>query len=595
MSEVRHIQVNESWLVNDELHVCLVQTPPPSMAEIRNDAARPNNVALVRDLLEGRAGGNDRGPTLTELLPGTGPGVVLFPEYSFGSDDWTALDTAVRTCTRPLVFLAGFGAVSGGALKAWANSAAPQRVLLEDTAGLADSSRYNGAWCWVHLPHSQTVCYCFLKAFPEQRIECTEMPDIETGTIQPLLEFEDLLLAPGICADLLCRQSDNWLASLQSRLRRELDGCHKRLLITGMLLEPKVGHPLWQNAIDRLLTSGDDAMPVVLALANHATGAPRSAEDEDRWRSQSGVFCSTRLLQEQDHMPAVRKIRDRSFLGVLVRRTEPGAVGGKARWSYGSDTGRFLWRAGHCVNVTPDGRSFGPPVSDSGADYECLHTVQRLELPTARGDARAAPFLVDDRNALTSFLADGSIAPGIFSSLFVGLEKGTRPGIPASRQLCRWLKENAWVDKSRTGLTALLFLHSEGLGAWADEGQPGQLHGDNFGRHVHALVWTNPTLSGNAMRREIEKWINLLSDPLTLLVVGDPGSGQLPTGRVIPEARDEITEADDCPARGTAEITEAKDNRRAYACPLGFVGNYFPWTDGHADGLVGAIERMLGS
>lgn len=585
MSEIPPIAIDAEWLDRGQLSLCIVQTAPLAnmMNMIANDGGRPNNVRLVRQLLVGDPQATDTGAMLTHLLPGGRPALVLMPEYSFGSGDWEELNTLVGRCGRDVVLLAGFGAVSGDVLKGWAQQG-PE--ILENPGDLSEHARYSGAWCWVHQRGIRTSCWCFLKTDPEQDYEIPQIDGFETGRVQPLFKFNDFFLAPGICRDLL---SEGWTAELKRELRIIAENeAPKPLLIAGLLLQQEPGHDLWQNAIDNLCRVDEYGGPIVVTLANHATEIVSWDETKDKWRSQSGVFCSTNLRRKQEHLAAVRKVTDRNFFGVVCRRAEPCAVGGKVRWSFEGDQGRFLWETTHSAEIDSEEIAFRV-ANICGADYECLHAVSRLHLPP-----NSETYLSTQRDSLSSFLTERKASVQSISYLLSGLEDPGKVGAFVSKEICIRLKEGSCLAKLRKGLLALLFLHHENLGDWNDEVAPGHLHGELENEHVHTLVWASPDLHANAMRRAIEAWGRELGKAPTLLVIGDPESGQLDSGLIERECRASITEADELPDRTEDYSSASDDLRRAFSCPLGKVENCYPWEDADHNDLSTMIQGLIG-
>jgi hypothetical protein len=568
------------------------------MDDIGNDKTRRANVQLLQHLLQGKPDVCDGNPMLTELLPGSGPCVVMFPEYAFGSQDWGTLNAFFNAVCRPLVLLAGFGATRGNVIKGWisppaSSIAGPQ--CFEESNGIAISSRYNGAWCWVHIPGKGTTCYCFLKMFPEQTTECVAIPDLALGAIQLALEFDDLVIAPGICADLLCDQPDNWRRSINRHLTQHSLGQTKSVLFGGLLYQQPPGHSLWQNAIDSMLGNNvarPDFSPVV-ALVNHAVGIPTWDETSDCWRSQSGVFSSSNIFMSQEHLGHVRKVRDRHFLGILVRRNDPCAVGGKVRWSSGSTTGKFLWHAGHSCNIDSESGAFSGIVTNTGADYECERLLMRLALPKASTGPTAAAVLVEERTSLQHFVAQLKVGPHLITSLLQGTGIVDPAGLPSSKELCIWLKDNHRKDKLSRGLVGLLFLRQTGIGNWTDEVAPGLMHGDLGGKHVHTLVWSSVDLTGPQMMRNIDRWVSDFPVAPVLLVIGQAKSGTLRIGWVQPERRSNVTENDDRSSSRSVSFAEVTNIRRAYLIPLEDVENYYPWHEEHSNDLQSHIIGVL--
>ncbi len=596
MKTIHEITIDDPWLVSDELHLCIVQTAPPSIDDIRADSSRLATVSLVQHLLQGRSDIGGGIPILTELLPGSGPCVVMFPEYTFCAKDWQALNSTIESVGRPLVLFAGFGASEGEVVKHWASTATDdhsQPHCFENPSSLAPTSRYNGAWCWVHRPDKDTKCYCFLKTFPDQRSECIAIPDLALGEVLLVLTFDDLVITPGICADLLCGQTDNWRDTITKHLKKTSAGKIKSVFFAGLLYQKPPGHELWQNAIDSMLNIPIDrpGFSPVVALANHALGTPKWDETSDCWRSQSGIFNSKNVFMSQEYLSHVKKVTDRNFIGVLIRRSEPCAVGGRVRWSESATTGRFLWHVGKCAIILSCNEKFSVLLSNIEADYECERLLKRLILPKLPS---ATEVLVAERDSLLQFIADHKMGARLISSLLQGLNNAGQSQAQSSKVLCTWIKDDQRKEQLRCGLVGLLFLKKTEIGNWSNENTPGQIHEDLGGKHVHTLVWSSVELTGLQMNRSIEQWVNDFSITPVLLVIGQANSGTLNIGRVKPEKRNDVTEPDDRALSRSASIAEISNVRQAYVLPLAKVENFYSWQDDHESDLKNHILTEIG-
>ncbi|MCK9303800.1 MAG: hypothetical protein M0P27_00195 [Bacteroidales bacterium] len=598
MKTIKEITVDGPWLVGDELHLCIVQTAPPSIDDIKADSPRLANVSLLQHLLQGRPDVGGGIPILTELLPGSGPCIVMFPEYSFGSDDWFVLNSAIGSAERPLVLFAGFGASTGELVKHWASTDADdysQPHCFETPSSLAPTSLYNGAWCWVHRPGIDTRCYCFLKTFPDQRIECITIPDLALGEVPLVFSFDDLVITPGICADLLCGQTDNWRDTITKHLENTSVGKSKSVFFAGLLYQKPPGHELWQNAIDGMLNIPLDrpGFSPVVALANHALGTPEWDKTSDCWRSQSGVFTSKNVFMSQEYLSHVKKVTDRNFIGVLIRRSEPCAVGGRVRWSKSATTGMFLWHVGKCAIILSCNEKFSVLSRNIEADYECERLLKRLILPKLTSGTEV---LVDERDSLLQFIVDHKMGARLISSLLQGLDDTGQYKAQNSKVICTWIKDDQRKEQLRRGLVGLLFLKKIEIGNWSNEKNTlGQIHKDLGGKHVHTLVWSSVELTGLQMNRSIEQWVNEFSTTQVLLVIGQANSGALNSGRVKPEKRCDVTVPDDRALSRSASIVDISNVRQAYVLSLEEVENFYSWQDDYKRDLMNHVLATLES
>jgi hypothetical protein len=148
-----------NWRDEDgELQVCLAQPKAVSVADILKDASRPASLALASAMFKRKNGAAPVARWFAEQ-----PGVVLFPEYAFGSSDFSELNDLIQAFSSRVIVCAGFGMVRGDALRELLNSCTPTWHNGPDF--LIASNYYNAGWCWVHEGPNRTQCYVFLKNF----------------------------------------------------------------------------------------------------------------------------------------------------------------------------------------------------------------------------------------------------------------------------------------------------------------------------------------------------------------------------------------------------------------------------------------------
>lgn len=190
-SGVGTVNINVNWLNgNHELPVCLAQPQLVTQEVIAHDESRPQSLALAQSIF-----GNEHGQAqLGRWFQGEN-GLLLFPEYAFGSPDFESLDQLVREYAHPLIVIAGFGAVRGNSLRALLQSC--EACWTDGANAVDEQSRYNAGWCWIHYGPGNTRPYIFLKNFFEQRLEIT-IPGITQGTHILELISRDLIVYPNV-------------------------------------------------------------------------------------------------------------------------------------------------------------------------------------------------------------------------------------------------------------------------------------------------------------------------------------------------------------------------------------------------------------
>ena len=78
------VQVGCALRPTGGLNLCLLQLPA-TIDEALTDTSRPTALNVMRDLLG--AGLNGTGTTLSAVMPGGDPVVIVAPEYALGSED----------------------------------------------------------------------------------------------------------------------------------------------------------------------------------------------------------------------------------------------------------------------------------------------------------------------------------------------------------------------------------------------------------------------------------------------------------------------------------------------------------------------------
>ncbi|MEW6380811.1 MAG: ABC-three component system protein [bacterium] len=353
-SGVKIVHLSSGWRPNGDLQVCVVKPPMANLDIMDRDLTRPNSVALAQSII------------LTEGSPSTVrrcfnnlPGLVIFPELAFGSEDFDALDSIIQKHPTPLIILAGFGFCNGTSLKALLDIPHVEAGWDVNEQPPDPDGRYNGGWCWVHERPGATKCYLFLKNFPDPSNEVPFVDNITYGRTILRVEANDLVLFPVICSDLICSQKGSPRDRIQKSLEEEEPTARARVLVAGMLCSPKPEHDFWRLAINDLV--GLQNPPAVLFLVNQQVIKPKQDEDCDKWRCLTGAFISRNIMNKAPKIPLphVRYIKTDAASGLLLRCAEPGVTLGPLRWVDQIDQGkgvwtpnrRYIWRDGELRQV----------------------------------------------------------------------------------------------------------------------------------------------------------------------------------------------------------------------------------------------------
>jgi hypothetical protein len=517
-------------LDDGELAVCILQTGKVADGAIENDGTRPAVVAALRDLLHG-CGGAWSGPALDEIVTGGPATVLLAPEYALGSPDWAAVDEFVRAADRPLVLIAGFGMTPGAWLREWLASPGATRRLAGWHTGRevkAADRVYNGSWCWIHQPGRGTSCVATLKNFPEQRTEAADAR-LDRGRSIVHLAFADVDVFPFVCADLL-KEPDGRGSTPRQRLASALSAgsAGRPALVTGSLLQHQPWDWNWQRAIGVVVADAAPTRTVLLAIANQAYGRPLPSEEEDRWRSLSGIYASRQSFPRgATPFPAGRSVEvGASAVGLVVRDCSPCVVGGAVLVSRTSPvTGLHLWRATSCLPVGEAGveGAFGP--HSVVAAYETHRLTRRHP-----GEGSWAPKVAAGLDMLRTHLEGRSLPAA--ADLLRSLLRGTEAEVEDIAD-----KLHMSMPQIVEAIHALAFLCTfDGLVLHGRPGTDGQLR---FRDHdAHVLVWKDRKEIGKSMIRILQGWMTKGGGHPPLLVVGSGFRGSaLVEGPVLLDRR----------------------------------------------------------
>jgi hypothetical protein len=591
---VTRVDVAASLLAATRLGICLLQLPP-SVAAVDGDHSRPLAIGTVRDLLVG--GPDHVVPALQRMIPGADPVLVIAPEYTFGSGDWTEIDTLVRAATRPIILLAGFGATIGRSVLDWQAGGAgeaTQRHLgwREADGAISDIQRVNGGWCWLHTPGETTHCIAYLKNVLEQSVEAVNLPDLQEGRAIIHLAFGDVDVFPLICADLL-QPAVQDARSPQARILHALGGtaADRPALVVGSLLQS--GYNVnWVAAVNSLLNTVLAGRPGAVALCNIATNAPKADEAHDKWRSLSGLYVPFDALPKgQDNLPAVRALNDMGIAGGVVRVTEACATTGHVTWGpFTPVKGKFAWRGNMSCPIGNAGLAALTGPTPSPAAGEIARFLRRYP-----PDATAAPRLQIGLNLVVEQLhaAAAPTPAALLDATLSGVDTA-RPQDPDRLHVAET------SAAFRAGIHAVATLKSiDGISWQANPKLTGQLRLPNA---KHLLVWRSPDKSRLAMRRDLAAWrMQPGGEHPDLIVLGAGPNGDLVEGEIPQDRRDDISTA---PSSGAElavggslaaredDFTAARSLRRVAGIGLANVADVY--ADFEEDADAGRVARLLG-
>ncbi len=591
------VEVDAALLSAGQLNLCLLQLPS-SQDAVADDASRPGAIAALRDLLAGKP---EQGqPALPQMVSGAAPVLIVAPEYAFGSSDYTAIDELVRNAARPLVLLAGFGATLAQAVLDWAAEAeaeSTQRHLSwnQETNPISAAMRVNGGWCWIHEPGADTHCIVYLKNVLQQAFEAVQLPDLQTGEIILHLSCGDLDLFPLICADLI-QPAAQHNGSPQARIRDVLAdvAVERPALVVGSLLQPGF-NPNWEIAVNALLNTVLVGRPAAVALCNIAHDRPRPDEQEDKWRSLTGVFAPFSTLPKgQADLPAARSLNAQGISGAVVRYTHGCATAGMVAWSpYNPLNGVLVWRGNMYCPVTADGLSL--PVARAPAAATCEISRFLRRHPPGVG---MAPRLIEGISMIDAHLSGGG-PPSPDTMLSETLD-----GVAADRiRNPDALSEAEVTTALKAGLHALATIRSVDGVVWQDRvGMTGQLRFNAQQRHL--LIWRSPSESPRSMYRHLANWKLRGGPHPDLIVFGATPVGELSDGEIVEDRRDDISLAPPAVealavggtlAASDGDITETRPLRRVAALGISHITSvYADYVKDEDDARVAALLNCIG-
>ncbi len=316
--------VRGNWLSGGHLKVCLLKLEPPTDDQWRDDLSRPNNVAMMNDLLTPPEGSEK------SLLQGQFhkvPSFVLAPELSYGSSDFDALHNMVEHYPNDIILVCGFGFSAGSTISQIVSKDFVEGVW-EDKVN--NQRNYNGAWVWVKHGN-ETQCYIIIKNYFEQKAEI-RVPNLLEGQSIFRLETDDLILFPLICADLICSENGKPSSRISTSLNNECSA-NKKVLVSASLLNLQSCSGHWKSSIGDLLENLKDKSPRLL-LCNCVNPKEEIDENKDRWRCLSGGYQHREGSKPPSKpLPFLRYVDDTKFSGMVIRNTLIGCVFAKLKWT----------------------------------------------------------------------------------------------------------------------------------------------------------------------------------------------------------------------------------------------------------------------
>lgn len=572
---VTTITIDLGITVESKLHVCLVQLPASPSEAIKLDASRPLAVTSLTQLLAG--GGDHKGPALAEMVPGNEAVLIVLPEFAFGLPDWDVIDTIIRGVDRPLIVLAGFGASPGASVVAWAEAGVcggeTRRHLGWDQEGnkIASARRVNGGWCWVHVP-GETHCITYLKRVAEQNKEAVQIADLQFGRVITHLRFNDVDLFPLICADMLQLPGDH-ADGAQAQIAGLLQSIpgDRPAMVVGSLLQ--TGYNInWVRAVDSLLVHVLAGRPGLVALCNIACDQVSAAEEQDQWRSLTGVFGKwDELTRGQANLPCGRRVMTQGIVGAVARYSNATVTSGAVDWGpYGPVDGKFVWHAEMLCPI--DDTGLIAPVDLPPVPHAC--EISRF-LRRHPGEGGWSPRLSEGSEFIQEHLAtnDAPQAKQILDELLHG------PTAHLADPDC--LHEAETQLAARLGLHALATLITIGGTEWRGvSGQQGQLRLIDGGRNL--LIWRDAVRTKGQMRAILSEWQQEGGEHPDLVVIGQSRFGDIDEGDVEKARRDDFSAAPrsiagtgDAFLVETVDITEPHARRNATVVNLAVIASIY--------------------
>jgi hypothetical protein len=550
INDVFHVTLETNWLnSNGELPICLVQPTLVPLQMIIQDESRPESIALASKLFS-----NDSHNSKLATWFNGDKGLLVFPEYSFGSKDFTNLNQLICSYPYPIIVLAGFGAVRGNDLIRLLSECEP--TWPDGITMIDPQAKYNAGWCWTHLNTGNTKCYIFLKNFPEQRYEISLLPELATGKSIFRIETNDLILYPLICADLICDQSNSARERIDKtlpRLQNNQADINKQVLITALLYTPDPHHGLWKCAINDVVSLHNRRAG--LCTVNQLLTDCQTDSDKDAWRSLTGGFINKHIMSDRPSpiLSSVHYISTDSASGLILRESFVGVACGRFRWVNGADLGRGVW--------VPNVRK----IYKEGELQECNDSIECIELKRYLRrkrnlicqdyDSAIKPLIENGLNEIIKEENNKYLSPRLWAKLLTGIEEN-----PSHKfDIEKIDDESASIDRALGVLAAIQQI----TGASPIEGPSyrGQLKYSN----AELMVWKAPRDDWKKMEHNLQLSSIKHSTEPQLIVLGSGCRGQdCQSKKIIPDRFTDITEC-----RKPGSDIETTRYRHIFWHPLG--------------------------
>ena len=546
--------IDENWLTNGQLDVCFLKLQTPPLPTMIGNESRPINLEILRKTLTQQEGG---ARSLLEQEVNTNSAILLAPELAFGSVDFDAIDELVGQASNCLILVAGFG-FSDGQLLIDQDSLAHVTGIW--SAPPIANKNYNGAWVWVKSSES-IHCYICLKNYPEQQREIA-VPNLVFGNEILRLEFNDLVVFPLVCADLISTQENSPAKRIVESLK-DVSNADKKTLITASLLNYKSHSGYWKDAIGDLLQTARAYKTRVL-LCNCVNPDPLVDEDEDKWRCLTGGYGhldDTRPPQLP--LPNLRYVKDTKYSGLVLRNPEHGCVFTKLSWTNNASEGAHILTsaAQHVLSdnllVQCDGDCAADELFRFISKHKggCLHEM--VELTETSMDI--AKVELED---LLQRLAPGSndslrkFSGEIFSKCLAGVDYKK----PICADDLSMYKKN--LDCAVTTMMIIRKVISADLLSLGEELEYGQLLDQNSDSEI--LVWDTANYKSSQLYDKVKGSVSIRGGSarrLTVIGRGNNAGTLPPNGRVRTTRLDDIGISSSSADLGSEErdITMPKD------------------------------------
>lgn len=550
------IQIDEAMLEDDEVVLTLLQSPPPSQAQLLSGASRPHVVQLCREIFADPAAG-----PVAQINHLAKPSIILLPELAIGLTDWSALDELVRQSAVKLTVIAGFGFSKGAEIDEWLKSpsSTDRKAGWGADFKLVPNLIYNGGFCWIHSPGKGTTCICFIKRSAEQQSEAV-IEGQAYGKYFVSLRFKDLSIFPVICSDLIEKNDAGFRYQAEIRKYVEAECADgKPILIAGMLLQRKIS-PVWQAGIQSASRNIDQGR-VTVALANSAFDLHCYDEKDDQWRNYSGVYVPAERAHTKVSRSGVRLIFESNLAGHILRDTSPAVVGGVLRWKLNSSH-QHVWSLSADFASLPDGS-----IAESTCRHVLRHEARRFlrRLRTAEAPATKPNLLLT--SALDKVEEYVHSVPeacaGHLISTILYPERPTRD----DKKLADGLFE--YRDDIRFGARALGAIAATEKTEWETQTSTvGQLKGTDPAMAI--LVWSYPGYATD-MKVQLQKWERDGRFSVPTAVFAKAKEGAL----VMTDGEDRRYDIAAPPDSLTPSATEPRSRRMGKLYQLGLIDEVF--------------------